>query len=550
MRYAIYARVSTDMQSEHSTDDQIRQCKQFVEHRGGFVSAVYCDEAVSGSDVSRSEYQRLKAGALSGAFEAIVVDDLSRIGRDMPEFVGLCRDLADCGITLIGVADGIDTSNPSAKIPLYIKGMMNELYLDDLKARIVRGLKGQFLRGYSTGGRVYGYKTKQILDPSGALDKFNRPKRLGCEILIDTDQAYVVRRIFELRASGLGFKAIAKALNSDKIPSPHAGCGSRRGFWSPSTIRNMLQNRKYTGLWEYNKTRWIKKSVSSKRRSLPNPPEMWERLESEELRIISDGLYHAANRIPTKKQKRSSGNKKYLLSGLLICAECGATFDVVNSGRYSCYMCRTARTQGANACSSKRRLSRQVIEENLISNVVSELADPEVVKTLCSMVNEKLTSNTGMSQSRIQSLKEQDKTLQVQIERLLDSLENGAELPSIRSRLAQRESERAGIEAELAMAASVPANPIEVSEEWLQGKLRSFASCVTRQEDKIPILRNELRRLFPEKLRVSIDRQSEGGQIKVSGRMSPLPILVPPDQYQSIIAEQGLEPRTRLEALP
>lgn len=253
MRYAIYARVSTDAQSQHSTTDQIRQCKTFVANRCGLVDTVYRDEAISGSDVSRSDYQRLKSDAFAGRFDAIVVDDLSRIGRDMPEFVTLCRDLADHGVVLCSIADGIDTSNPSSKIPLYFKGIMNELFLDDLKAKVVRGLKGQFNRRYSTGGRIYGYRTEQVLDPSGAYDKFGRPKRLGCEVLIHTEQAKIVSRIFELCDSGLGYKTIATMLNNERILSPHAGCGTRSGLWSPSTVRNILTNRKYTGTWEYNK---------------------------------------------------------------------------------------------------------------------------------------------------------------------------------------------------------------------------------------------------------------------------------------------------------
>jgi hypothetical protein len=95
--------------------------------------------------------------------------------------------------------------------------MMNEMFLDDLKAKIIRGLKGQVTRGYSAGGRVYGYKTRQILDPSGATDKFGRPKRLGCEVVIDKQQAKIVRKIFQMKRSGFGYRAIAEYLNGKGV---------------------------------------------------------------------------------------------------------------------------------------------------------------------------------------------------------------------------------------------------------------------------------------------------------------------------------------------
>ncbi len=193
---------------------------------------VYVDEAVSGADVSRQEYIRLKTDAAEGKVDYIVVDDLSRIGRDMPEFTSLYQELDRLGVILVGVADGIDTSRSSAKIPIYIKGMMNELFLDDLKLRIVRGLKGQVLRGYSTGGRVFGYRTEPVYDPGGGQDKFGCPKRLGCRILVNEEEAGVVNRIFGLRQSGLGYRAIAVHLNDAGIPSPRADTTKGDGLWS------------------------------------------------------------------------------------------------------------------------------------------------------------------------------------------------------------------------------------------------------------------------------------------------------------------------------
>ena len=544
-QFAIYARVSSDIQSQHSTTDQIRQCEVFATARGGVVIGIYKDEAVSGADISRADYQRLKADACAGKFDAIVVDDLSRIGRDLPEFSAFCRDLFELGITLYGVADGIDSSTPSAKLLFQFKGIMNEQFLDDLKARIVRGLKGQFLRGYSTGGRIHGYRTNPILDPAGATDKFGRPKRLGCEILIDAKQAETVRRIFELRDSGLGYKTIATMLNNERIPSPHAGCGTRRGLWSSSTVRCILSNNKYTGVWEYNKKRWIKKSVRGKRRSLPNPPEQWERYESEKLRIVTDEVFAAVNAIARKQGRNPSGNKKYLLSGLVVCAKCGSSMDVVNSGRYSYYICRAARSQGPQACKNKHRVSRSAVELGLLSEIRRVLLDPEVSEILVQEINAKLALRCGVDQSRVTDLRVQEEQLCKQIERLLDSLESGTELQSIKGRLEQRESDLAQVKIELARTAARESRMTEISASWLQEKLVGLSSYLSEYQDKVSLIRNDLRRLFPERLKVSSMVRQDCVEVKVRGGLNPFALVLPQNQYQSIIAVQGLEPRTR-----
>jgi DNA invertase Pin-like site-specific DNA recombinase len=516
----------------------------FVAGREGEVVGIYRDEAVSGADVSRTDYQRLKADGLAGKLDAIVVDDVSRIGRDLPEFSAFLRDLVELDITLYGVADGIDSSTPSAKLVLQVKGIMNEQFLDDLKARIVRGLRGQFLRGYSTGGRIYGYRTNPILDPSGAKDKFGRPKRLGCEILIDDGQAESVRRIFEQRNSGLGYRTIATMLNNERVPSPHAGCGTRRGLWSSSTIRSILSNRKYTGVWEYNKTRWIKKSVSGKRRSLPNPRDQWERYETEKLRIVTDEIFSAVCANVPKKRRSPSGNKKYLLSGLVECAECGSSMDVVNSGRYSCYICRAARSQGPNACTSKRRVSRSAVELGLLSEIRKALLDPEASEILVQEINAKLALHDGVDQSRMTDLRTQEEQLRKQIEGLLDSLEMGTELPSIRGRLEQRESELAQVRIELRRTEALESGMTEITASWLQEKLVGLSSYLSEYHDKVSLIRNDLRRLFPERLKVSSVVRQDGVEFRIRGGLNPFALVLPQNQYQSKIAVQGLEPRT------
>jgi len=163
-RCAIYARFSTEMQRATSLEDQIRNCRRFAAQLGWEVSdeQVYTDTAVSGFGVEqRPAYQRLVATALAAVppFTVILVDDLSRLSRDLVETLRLYRRLKRNGVELVAVSDGIQTSHQMAKLQITIKGLVNELYLDDLRDKTHRGMTGRALKGRSTGGRLFGYRT-------------------------------------------------------------------------------------------------------------------------------------------------------------------------------------------------------------------------------------------------------------------------------------------------------------------------------------------------------------------------------------------------------
>lgn len=112
MRVPIYARYSSENQSEKSIDDQVRVCQKYIEHHGFRSDAyhIYVDEAISGSIVNRPGLQALERAMENREFNAVAVDDLSRLSRSNHQMLTLVNKFAFHGAKIISVSDGIVTS--------------------------------------------------------------------------------------------------------------------------------------------------------------------------------------------------------------------------------------------------------------------------------------------------------------------------------------------------------------------------------------------------------------------------------------------------------
>ena len=149
------------------------------------------------------------------------------------------------GIRIIGTADGYDTRARGRKVMRIARGLINELYLDDLREKTHRGLAGQFDRGLSADGRSYGYRTVEA--PGGR------------SMVIDETEAAHVRWIFERFADGHSVRAIAHQLNQWGLRS------ARGGTWAVSALHGsvarglgLLNNELYIGRVVWNRRQWLK----------------------------------------------------------------------------------------------------------------------------------------------------------------------------------------------------------------------------------------------------------------------------------------------------
>jgi site-specific DNA recombinase len=168
-RCAIYARYSSDLQRAASIEDQVRRCQEFALRQGWSVVATYADHAISGAAMTgRHDLQKLILATRQkpAAFDRVLVDDTSRLGRDMPEMMKLIDEFKFRKVFVSAVSQGIDSAQDSSRQLFALNSMMDEQYLVGLADKVHRGQEGRALKGLNPGGKCFGYRNVPLENPA------------------------------------------------------------------------------------------------------------------------------------------------------------------------------------------------------------------------------------------------------------------------------------------------------------------------------------------------------------------------------------------------
>ncbi len=383
-RAAIYARYSTDRQTESSIGDQIRVSKEYAIDNGFNIVKTFVDEGISGAALgNRPGALKLMETALAGQLDVVIVADLSRLSRSAGDMNKMIDRLVARGIRAIGVQDGYDSNRRGHKLQAGLSGIMGEAFRDMIREKTYSALESRAKDRRPTGGKCYGYRTESIHPDDPDSKKRD---------VIDADQAKVVTEIFDLYAAGTTQKAIAKILNERGVSSPGSSWkrDTRRSRgWMSSGIRVIVNNIRYTGLIRWNVSEWVKDPDTGKRMRRERPREEWLEYQDESLRIVSDALFESAQRRsqiianPDKRLKHG-GRAKYLLSGLLKCNECGSNYILTSKMSYQCS------GSVGGACDNKVRVRRDEAETKILDPVRQDLLAPERVEVMAREIEKRV----------------------------------------------------------------------------------------------------------------------------------------------------------------
>lgn len=379
-KVGIYCRLSVDDASNSakakgyipadesaSIENQYELLSKFVMLNGWTEVKAYRDDGYSGGNFQRPGFLEMLEDARHGLIDLILVKDLSRLGRDFVE-VGRYTDVIfpSLGCRFVSVLDCLDSEGDNTDM-LHFRSLMNDYHLKDLSGKIKSVLhakmrSGQYIAAYAP----YGYR-------KSAEDRHR--------LVIDEEAAAVVRRMFELRRTGMAYGKIAGVLNSEGILSPRWYWAKRYGngsckyanLWMYATVRNVLTNEVYTGTLVQNQTgsRSYKDSTM-----ICKPESEWIWHEEAHEAIISQEAWAAVQEVNREKALISANNappKPFLFTGKLICADCKAPLQGNRetrhrkngtSKRYVSYFCSRYTSSGHGAC------SRHTIYEMTLAELV------------------------------------------------------------------------------------------------------------------------------------------------------------------------------------
>ena len=444
---AIYGRISTEKQNPLSPDDQIRKCREYAQARGLQVldAHIYRDEGLSGTGVDRPGLARLLDAALSPArpFDAILVDDTSRLSRSTQDALSIFARLNFAGVQLVAVSQGIDSTEDQAEVLVTVHGMVDSLYVRELAKKTHRGLESKMLRGLHAGGRCFGYS--------------NEKTEAGVRLVVNEAEAQTVRRIFELSGNGHSLRNIARTLNGQGVAAPRPRRGRQAGGgWCPTAIREMLRNERYVGRIVWNKHRFVKVPGTNRRIAKVRPEQEWRITEAPELRIVSDKAWEAVRKrqewlartfadTRTKADGRGKGllardaGSKYLLSGLLRCAECGSRLTIISgrggASRYGC-----PRNFHRGTCSNKIRERHDRIEQRVLAELQEKVLQPTAVDYVVQRATEEIARRGEQAGSPANRRAKLERELENYTRALADGYS-----PAIAAEIKKREAELAAL---------------------------------------------------------------------------------------------------------
>lgn len=378
-KVGIYCRLSIEDKNKQGSDNsqsiqnQKDMLRDYCRERDWEIYDIYVDDGYSGIDRNRPEFNRLLFDCEKGNIDIVLCKDQSRFSRDTVMIEQYINDkFLEWGIRFIGVADNADTDSESYGTMRLFTSAYNEMYVKDISAKIRRTLaykreQGQFIGSFAP----YGYS----IDPD---DKHH--------LIVDTETAPIVKRIFDMYVSGEGYRRIVQKLNDDGIASPseykkrkgskyvntNADKGNSKGLWTQSTIAKILVNEMYTGTLVQGKSHQI--SYKNKKRKKVGQAD-WIRIpDTHEAIIDSDTWERTQERLSSHARVGKCSQELSPLSGKVRCAVCGRPmkrnvyYNKARTIKYYSLLCASYKT-GAMNCHNKSGISGLVLEQKILNEL-------------------------------------------------------------------------------------------------------------------------------------------------------------------------------------
>ena len=354
----IYARYSCDNQTEQSIEGQLRVCTNYAKANDIVIVDTYIDRAMTGTNDNRPSFQQMLRDSNEKQWQYILVYKLDRFSRNKYEAIIHKKKLKDNGVKVLSAMENIPDSPEGIILESLLEGM-NQYYSAELSQKVKRGMFETRQKGFWQGGHlILGYKLEER------------------KLVIDNEQADIVKYIFEQYAGGYSINEILNMLDNKQFRFK----GKPLNY---NKLLTILKNEKYLGVYYHED----------------------ERIDNMYPQIISDEIFQKVKSLlPIGKKGKNSSTNKFYLRHKLICGYCGhyitsESGTTKNGTVKHYYKCGGRKKHGLDC---QKTTIRKDYLENLICNIlINELSQQDnldfIISKLMLFQQKRASNNTYLT---------------------------------------------------------------------------------------------------------------------------------------------------------
>ena len=460
----IYARYSSDAQSEQSIDGQLRVCEEYAKKNNILILNTYIDRAMTGTNDNRPDFQKMIKDSAQRNFQFVLVYKLDRFSRNKYETAIHKNTLKQNGVKVLSAMENIPDTPEGIILESLLEGM-NAYYSAELAQKVSRGMKETRRKGLYQGGTVlYGYK----------ID--------GRKIVINESEAEIVRYIYQRYSQGAFVKDIIKELHG-------TGVYYKGRPFIKNSVYNILRNEKYSGVYKHGD----------------------EVIDNMYPKIVPDELFEKVRQIVNNnKLGRNCVKVDFMLKGKLRCGYCGHTLNgesgtKKDGSRMYYYKC-SGRKKQLTDC-KKSMVRKEILEQLVLDNIYSLLNSAEEIDYAVQQLL-KIQENSIKANSVLNILFKEQKSVETAINNIVANMERGIVAKATSQRLCELEERQAELEKQILIEQSKTV--ITLSEEQIrnffkhclelepQALINFYIKEILLYDDKMEIIYNNPLTVSPD----------------------------------------------------
>ena len=420
MKVWLYYRLSRDEDEElNSLNNQRKIIYNFAVSNGHEVVGESFDDNVSGMHFNREGIDKIYEVVEAGKIEAIIVKDLSRLGRHRTQTALFIDYLREHDVRVLSATENIDTFNENDDLIIGFKGLVNDFYARDGSRRVRTGYRQKQKEGIVT------------IPPFGCFKDKNTKK-----VVVVEEAAETVRLIFSAYISGSGMKAIARMLNEQRrktpalmqaellnkrLPNTQDGI-LKKHLWDATMVARILRDESYIGTLICHKS---ERNKINKTFRFTSPDEQF-RHENYLPVIVTREIWEQAQALLAERKEKNvrAGTNRGILryGGLLRCKDCGRTFIgkriKLKSGERVAYVCDTYHRYGREHCSS-HMVDEEALDRLIGAEILRTKKMYEENWSRMEWLIEKWTPKASTASAKIGKLQEHILLLEEEVEVIL-----------------------------------------------------------------------------------------------------------------------------------